>query len=596
MLKATAIGIQSSGNPDTNGNGYGIEVRDSGYQPIYEGGQVMDAIIASGVQPGEDTGRDFTGRGTTWTYGELLQDMCDMYAWGQVDSGSYRGGWRYSWNSGSDNSAAQWAAIGMIPAQESPWNCVVPDWVKTENNIWLNYSDSNYGFGYTYSGYGYGTTPSGMVQLNMDGYVGYDDPSTIDDERDTRWINAERFIADRWSTFLGNQQYGWYSFTKAMRTASPNAVERVTTTSGTSFDWYNGSGSYTGLAQQIVDVQNSNGSWYNNYTSTGPLGSAWNIIILKPALFKAAPIACFDANPNPSYPNIPIMFDPACSDHSETGKDIGDLVLFEWDWDADGVYDESTTTPSEANHAFACSSLPCTYPVTLRVTDDEGLTATATRDIEVSNPPHPPVADAGGPYMVSTCAGDSLTLDGSGAFDPNEGIHETGCADCPDDTITAWDWDIDGAPFDYTSASGETAIISDTTGLTPGVVNIGLRVTDNTASAFPGSGQSDLTDEDFSSMTVYEGCICDLAARAKLDKIQLTWLHTGAASYDVYRSETGPNGPFELIAEDHVTTYATYLDTGLTTGTTYYYRVVTSDGCGSNAAFATPSVRVRTTR
>ena len=598
MLNAVSIGGQPAGDPDTNGNGYGIQAHDYSSRMIYQGGQVMDAIIASGFQPTDLTGRDFSRTDgevvKNWTYGELLQDMCDMYAGGQVDSGSYRGGWRYSWNYQSDNSAAQWAAIGMIPAQEAPWNCVVPDWVKTENNIWLNTSDHIYGFGYTGSGYGYGTNPSGMVQLSMDGYVGYDDPSTTTDERDTRWINAERYITDRWSTFINNNyQYGWYAFAKAMRTALPNAVERVTTTIGDSFDWYNGSGSYKGMAQRIVEIQHATGMWSMQYTGYGPMGTAWNIIILRPALFKAAPVACFDANPNPAYPDMPIMFDPTCSDHSETGKDIGDLVLFEWDWDEDGVYDESTATPEKAYHAFSCANVPCVYPVTLRVTDDEGLTATASRDIEITNPPHPPVADAGGPYMVSTCAGDSLTLDGSGSYDINEGDHEDGCPTCPDDTITAWDWDIDGAPFDYTSASGETATISDTTSLTPGVVNIGLRVTDNTELAFPGSGEPDLTDEDFSSMEIYDGCICDLAARAKLNKIQLTWVHTGAASYDIYRSEIGPNGPFELIADDVVTTYATYLDSGLTIGTRYYYRVVTSDGCGSNPASATPAVRTR---
>ena len=462
MLKAITIGAQSAGNPDTNGNGYGIEVCDRSYRPIYEGGQIMDAIIASGVQPGEDTGRNFTGRSENmigsssfnpsmpvtgpngnWTYGELLQDMCDMYAWGQRDPNyGDRGGWRYTWNTDSDNSACQWAAIGMIPAQKAPWNCVVPDWVKTENNIWLNYSYNGTGFGYDRIGNGYGTTPSGLVQMNMDGLVGYDDPLTPTDERDPKWVTAERWLADVWGSFLNGQQYGWYSFAKAMRTALPNAVERITTTSGTSFDWYNGSGSYKGLAQRIVELQYSNGSWYSNWVGTGAIATAWHIIILRPALFAAAPVACFDANPNPSYPDMPIMFDPTCSDHSETGKDIGDLVLFEWDWDNNGVYDESTTTPEKAYHAFSCASLPCVYPVTLKVTDDEGLTATATRDIDITNPPHPPVADAGGPYMVSTCAGDSLTLDGSGSYDINEGDHEDGCSDCPDDTITAWDWDF----------------------------------------------------------------------------------------------------------------------------------------------------------
>ena len=149
-----------------------------------------------------------------------------------------------------------------------------------------------------------------------------------------------------------------------------------------------------------------------------------------------------------------------------------------------------------------------------------------------------------------------------------------------------------GAPYDYTDDSGETVTV-DPTALAIGVNHIGLRVTDNTENAFPTSPDGNLTDEDFAVATVYEGCICDLTARAKLDKIQLVWSDTGADSYDIYRSTAGSSGPFVLIADDVVTTYATYLDSGLTTGTTYYYRVVTSDGCGSNAASATPAVRIR---
>lgn len=601
MLKALPIGLQSGNNPDANSNGYGIEVKDYGYQPIYQSGQIMDAIIASGVQPGDDTGRDFTGRGATWTYGELLQDMCDMYAYGQSESGSYRGGWQYNWNAASDNSAAQWAAIGMIPAQKAPWNCVVPGWVKTENAIWLNTTYNAGHFGYTSANYQHdyyhNTTPSGMVQMNMDGQVGYDDPGTPADERDIKWIACEKYIADNWIRFLtmnsyswgGPLTYGWYAFAKAMRTAVPSAVERISTTSGVSIDWYNGTGSTMGMAQRIVESQYAQGYWNGSLTGTSPLTTAWMIIILKPALFKTAPIACFTAHPNPSYADQPIAFDPGCSGHSETGKDIANLTKFEWDWDNDGVYDQSTTAPDEVAHAFSCASLPCTYPVTLRVTDDdeEGLTATYTLDINITNPPHPPVADAGGPYIVSTCPGDMLTLDGSKSFDPNEGEKEAGCATCPDDAITAWEWDLSGAPWDYTDASGATPNVDPST-LPLGVTDIGLKVTDNTALSFPTSGEPNLTDEDFGEMRVYEGCICDLTAKSKRGKIQLNWTHTGAASYDIYRGTGGPNGPFVKIADDHVTTYALYLDTGLVQGTKYYYRVATSDGCWSNAASATP--------
>lgn len=610
MLQALAISPQHGDDPDTNANGYGIQVRDYGYRPIYEGGQIMDAIIASGVAPTGDTGRDFTGRGSNWTFGELLQDMCDMYAYGQADSGSARGGWQYSWNSGSDNSAAQWAAIGIIPAQQAPWNCTVPNWVKTENEIWLSYSYSSGHFGYTSSGvqhdWYHNTTPSGMVQMAMDGQVGYDDPDTPADERDSKWIACERYTADNWYRFLHNNSsswggpltYGWYAFAKAMRLAVPQPVERITTTSGTEFDWYNGTGGNKGLAQRIVENQYVGGYWNGSLTSTSPLTTAWMIITLKPHIVKPAPIACFTTHPNPAYANMDIIFDPSCSDHSETGKDITNLTLFEWDWDNDGVYDESTLTPDEMIHAFSCASVPCTYPVTLRVTDDdpEALTATYPLDIRITNPPHPPVADADGPYMVSFCDGDTLTLDGTGSFDPNEGQHEAGCGTCPDDTIIAWNWDLTSPLTGFDDESGETVVLDSSaiaSYFSAGSHNIGLRVTDNTEASYPSSGEPNLKDADFGTVRVYDACACDLAARPKRGKVQLTWTHTGAANYDIYRSTEGPNTGFEVIQNDHVTTYATYLDYDVVNGTTYYYRIVSSDGCGSKAVIATPQARRR---
>lgn len=613
MLRALNVSTQHSDNPEAgqiSPNGYGIEVRDYDYRPIYEGGQVMDAIIASGVLPSDLTGRDFTRTDSTvvanWTFGQLLQDMADMYAYGQCDntSGSYGiiGGWRYNWGDWPDNSAAQWAAIGLIPAQKSPWNVIVPDWVKNYNENWLDISYYQWagalglygGFGYNGSGWGYNTSASGLVQMVLEGQVGFDDPGTPGDDRDVKWANTERFYSDTsyWNNFLnGNHTYGWYALAKAMRLALPSPIERLV---ATNFDWYRG-GALTGLAQRILNTQNAAGYWSGEYTNY-PLTTAWMIIILKPALFQAAPIACFTAHPNPSYADQDIIFDPSCSSHSETGKDIGNLIMFEWDWDNNGVYDNSTVDPEKVMHSFSCSSLPCTYPVKLRVTDDaeEPLTATFTLDINITNPPHPPVSNPGGPYIISTCNGDtSVILDGSTSFDPDEGQHEAGCTTCPDDAIQSWQWDFYGAPYDYTDGSGETAEAS-YSGQSVGIYNIGLKVTDKTSTAYPASGQPDLTDESFTTLTLIDGCICNLAARVKSGKVQLTWAHLGGGTtYDVYRSTEGPNSGFVLVAEDLATTYATYLDTNVVNGTKYYYRVVASTGCGSNMASAIPTTRTR---
>ena len=163
-------------------------------------------------------------------------------------------------------------------------------------------------------------------------------------------------------------------------------------------------------------------------------------------------------------------------------------------------------------------------------------------------------------------------------FDPDEGLHQDGCTTCAGDTITAWDWDLT-SPLDFaaTDKSGPVVTLSAAefvSWLTPaGLHNIGLRVTDNTMASFPGSGQPNLTHADFDTVNVTTACMCNLAARPKSGKIQL--------NLDAYPLE-------EIIV---ATSYATYLDAAAVNGTKYYYRVIASTGCGSQAASATASAR-----
>ena len=570
MLQAVAIAPQAYGNPD-DGNGIGIQVRDWDFSPAYEGGMIMDAIIASGT-PYADCGRDFDGDGATETYKEVIQDMVDMYAWGQGDaaSGSGAGGWRYNWNYGdSDNSACQWAAIGIIPA-ETDWGCTVPQWMKDRNNVWLTYSynAANKMFGYT-TGSNWGnnssqaTRPSGMVQMVM---------SVPDYKTDPRWTGPESWFATpgNWNWFMSNRSYyAWYAFAKAMRLSGTEVLSN-------GFNWYRGD---NGLATKLVNEQESDRSWPAGGQTTHPgnygdvFVTAWAIGMLRPALFAAAPVACFTAHPNPNYPDQPITFDPSCSSHSQAGKGIENLVLFEWDWDADGNYDEATPTPAAQVHSFACPTLPCTYPVTLRVTDDSvpPLQATYRMNISISNPPHPPVAKAGGPYWVSLCPEDSLRLDASESYDPNEGSHEAGCGACPNDTILAWDWDLTPPLTGFDDRSGKVVTLDSAavaSYFAAGIHAIGLRVTDNTAAAYPSSGQPNLTDANFSTVDVGAACACDLTIRSVCEDLVLSW--SPAGTYDVYRSTAGCNAGFQKIG---TASGNEFVDTDVTVGVTYSYRL-----------------------
>ena len=532
ILTSLALPVANSHNvnADTNGNSIGVQIGYSGL-PAYQGGMIMDAIVSAGT-PDADSARDFDGVGGTDSYQKIIQDMVDAYAWGQGDGGAsatYATGWSYTWNeSRTDNSTNQWAAIGLIPAMTEiahrqpgldgilyTADDVVEFWATMPGFV-TEYMD--YSLTYTYNAsqryFGYDgpdslvgtaavTRPSGMVQMLLA------HPDTY--SSDVRWTGPESWYAQNFdSAFSAGQRsyYGWLSFVKSMIISNTEQLSN-------GFNWYRGSAATTGLAKRLINEQEGDGSWPQDGQVSHPgyygdiFVTGWAIQMLKPALFQTAPIACFTASPNSTYENRDIAFDPSCSDHSDADKDITNLVSFEWDFENDGTYDISSAGPNIQHHAFTCDNLPCVYPVVLRVTDDEGIDATYSLNINITNPPHPPEADAGGPYLVSQCADDQLTLDGSQSFDPNEGTHETGCASCQGDTITAWGWDFTAPLTGFNDATGEVVTLTSGNIVTffpaAGSHTIGLQVTDNTALAYPASGDPalNLTGADFANVSIY---------------------------------------------------------------------------------------------
>ena len=467
-LAPAAIGSQTYGDPDSNVNGIGVQTVEA--RPMYEMGQVMDSIIASGSRSSYAiTGpAGVAGR----SYFDLVTDMVDMYAWGQTDyTSSQGGGWQYSWNSGIDNSAAQWGAIGMLAAEEV-WKIQSPKWVKERNNVWMSYSYNGTGFGYTGPGHGVNTTPSGLVQLAFDDMTGYDDPATAQDDRDPRWRTAEDYIANNWSTtwWYPNSStnhrftyYGYYAFAKAMRSAKPKPVVNL---KATGLDWYKDD--TKGMARRLINRQQSNGSWPMDSEPGSYVGhdltTAWSVIILTPTLFVQPPVA--DAGEDRVWGvDVPLTLDGSRSYHLDPFRNI---TLYEWDLDGDGSFDTSSadpkTTYTYTRTAYPENTLPRVLTVTLRVTDDNdpAKSSTDATKITIAVPPHPPVANAGGPYTCFT--GVTCRLDGSGSMDID-----------PSDIITAWEWDLNGDRV-YGDSTGEQP---ETVYGTPGIRNIGLRVTDN---------------------------------------------------------------------------------------------------------------------
>lgn len=89
------------------------------------------------------------------------------------------------------------------------------------------------------------------------------------------------------------------------------------------------------------------------------------------------PIVDFTWTPSNPKPNQPIDFDASAS-HDPNGH----IVLYEWDWNNDNIYDESHQS-STTQHSWENSGY---YKVNLRVTDNESLTATKIKSIYVGDP------------------------------------------------------------------------------------------------------------------------------------------------------------------------------------------------------------------
>ncbi len=89
---------------------------------------------------------------------------------------------------------------------------------------------------------------------------------------------------------------------------------------------------------------------------------------------QAAPQADFSFSPENPDINTEVIFDAGLSRSSE-----GRILRYEWDFDADGQFEESLESPS-LSHLFDESG---SWTITLRVRDERGQQATITKAISV---------------------------------------------------------------------------------------------------------------------------------------------------------------------------------------------------------------------
>jgi parallel beta-helix repeat protein len=95
------------------------------------------------------------------------------------------------------------------------------------------------------------------------------------------------------------------------------------------------------------------------------------------------PISIFSWYPTVPNPEEVVIFNALDSYDYE-----GDITLFEWDWDNDGIFDENHTKPT-ANHSWDSKGY---YSVSLRVMDNCDLTGTKVKIVRIGSfPPNLPI-------------------------------------------------------------------------------------------------------------------------------------------------------------------------------------------------------------
>ncbi|OKY78810.1 MAG: Secreted protein with PKD repeat domain [Candidatus Methanohalarchaeum thermophilum] len=121
------------------------------------------------------------------------------------------------------------------------------------------------------------------------------------------------------------------------------------------------------------------------------------------------PSADYDYSPTDPLTDESISFDGTLSSDSD-----GSISTYEWDWTSDGTYESTGSNPS---HSYPDDG---NYDVTLRVTDDDGVTDTYTETVTVENRNPSASLSVESPVLTDE---DSL-MDATGSSDPDGSVEE----------------------------------------------------------------------------------------------------------------------------------------------------------------------------
>ncbi len=314
----TGYATMTVDNPDVNGNGTGVCVRYSVGYESYTTGIVLTAMAASGTP--DRLVESATSAVDGWTFAEVVQDMVDFLAWGQVEYTDYlgvkkEGGWDYyhvnngaggsSWKGDQSNSG--YVVLGLAEAEA--FGATIPDWVKTELSVWIDWvqddvdgDDNDGGSCYSYPGDWIGINTLKTGNLLMEMALCGDNPET------QRVLDALDYLDRHWEDASGaNSPPGWNG--DPAQYQAMFCIMKGLVFMG--IDEFNGIDWFADMSTVIVDQQYlpdppdaDYGAWlYSSGRSEYVMNTLWALLTLE----KIAPpppivLVDFDIHPT-SWPN-----------------------------------------------------------------------------------------------------------------------------------------------------------------------------------------------------------------------------------------------------------------------------------------------------
>ncbi|HEX9744565.1 MAG TPA: PKD domain-containing protein [bacterium] len=263
--------------------------------------------------------------------------------------------------------------------------------------------------------------------------------------------------------------------------------------------------------------------WIKAISTGDPATAMWQFQTLTVIdINNQKPVALATSSTDTESECIEIAF----SDNGSFDPDGGSIMKYEWDFENDGTYDAEG---ANVNHTYPSNGV---YSANLKVTDDEGSTATLSEPIEMTILPSEPIA-AGEADLTETNPGISINFDGSNSTPEPCGQFE----------INSWEWDFDN---DGTfTGSGETTSHSYTE---TGEYDVQLRVTDT-------GGKQDILDTpihiSITDVIIPPGNVTGFSASDGLGTlanktVRLTWMPVPSTNfYEIERRDWEYAGDLE---------------------------------------------------